>query len=558
VRFAGMCAFPPLTTVSRWPDHLCTLPWKVPMRTRLGLTLSASLLALALTPLPASAQEAPDPCANADVLQVPGADRQVVTCHDDLSATTLAAKGRSDISDWATLHSRRSTNPPAGAGIQVDGYFPDDSTTNGTYGWNHDAQFVLRFPADWNGQLVVTGAPGVRKQYANDYIISDWVLSQGYAYASTDKGNTGVSFFNNGERSGPGQPVQEWHQRVTELALAAKQVVEQRYGAAPERTWMTGISNGGYLTRWQLENRPDLYDGGVDWEGTLFLAEGPNLFTYLPTALREYPQAQLDPAARQKMYDVGFEPGSEVLWPDHYAVYWDLTQRVYREAFDPEYDGDKKAGTPFCRTGGEPGTTSACDAEYDYASRPQEVKDAVASVSLTGNIGKPMLTLHGDLDALLPIRTDSDVYTRMIAAAGKGDLHRYYVIEDGNHVDDRADLYPTQVRPILPCYREAFLRLTSWVTTGAEPPASQVVERPESGDVANTCVQLAAAAVAEPPPASPAPTTSPAPAPAPAPAPVAARRGTLPATGADLLLPVLAALALAGAAVAGRRRHTSS
>ena len=33
---------------------------------------------------------------------------------------------------------------------------------------------------------------------------------------------------------------------------------------------MTGISNGGYLTRWQLENRPDLYDGGVDWEGTLF------------------------------------------------------------------------------------------------------------------------------------------------------------------------------------------------------------------------------------------------------------------------------------------------
>ena len=46
---------------------------------------------------------------------------------------------------------------------------------------------------------------------------------------------------------------------------------------------MAGISNGGYLTRWQLENRPDLYDGGLDWEGTLFRADGPNLFTYLPT-----------------------------------------------------------------------------------------------------------------------------------------------------------------------------------------------------------------------------------------------------------------------------------
>ena len=255
---------------------------------------------------------------------------------------------------------------------------------------------------------------------------------------------------------------------------------------------MTGISNGGYLTRWQLENRPELYDGGVDWEGTLMRADGPNLFTYLPTALREYPQAALDPAARKRMYDVGFEPGSEVLWPDHYPVYWDLTQRVYREAFDPDYDGATKAGTPFCRTGGAPGTPTACDAEYDYASRPQAVKDAVASVSLTGKIGKPLLTLHGDLDALLPISTDSDVYTQLIASARKGKLHRYYVVEDGNHVDDRADVFPAEIRPILPCYREAFQRLTSWVEDGAAPPASQTVARPVSGDLANTCPQLAA------------------------------------------------------------------
>ena len=231
----------------------------------------------------------------------------------------------------------------------------------------------------------------------------------------------------------------------------------------------------------------------MDWEGTLFRSEGPNLFTYLPTALREYPRAQADPAAQQRMYDVGFEPGSEILWPDHYAVYWDLTQRVYREAFDPEYDGATKAGTPFCPAGGTaPGTLTACDADYDYASRPQAVKDAVASVSLTGRIGKPMITLHGDLDALLPIGVDSDVYTQMIADAGQSRIHRYYTIEDGNHVDDRADLFPTEVRPILPCYREAFSRLTSWVTSGATPPANQTVARPTTGDVANTCPQLAA------------------------------------------------------------------
>jgi poly(3-hydroxybutyrate) depolymerase len=29
----------------------------------------------------------------------------------------------------------------------------------------------------------------------------------------------------------------------------------------PERTYITGISNGGYLTRYALENTPELYDG---------------------------------------------------------------------------------------------------------------------------------------------------------------------------------------------------------------------------------------------------------------------------------------------------------
>ncbi|MFL6098312.1 MAG: hypothetical protein ACJ71Y_22885, partial [Blastococcus sp.] len=71
-------------------------------------------------------------------------------------------------------------------------------------------------------------------------------------------------------------------------------------------------------------------------------------------------------------------------------------------------------------------------------------------------------------------------------------LHRYYTIQDGNHVDGRYDLYPDQLRPILPCYREAFLRLTEWVTAHKAPPATQTVARPASGDVANTCPQLAA------------------------------------------------------------------
>ncbi|MDQ4008869.1 MAG: tannase/feruloyl esterase family alpha/beta hydrolase, partial [Actinomycetota bacterium] len=335
---------------------------------------------------------------------------------------------------------------------------------------------------DWNGGLVVSGAPGVRTQYANDFIISDWVLDRGYAFASTDKGNSSSSFYTDGER--PADAVAEWHHRVSQLTEAAKRVVRMRYGQQARRTYMFGISNGGYLTRWQLENRPDLFDGGVDWEGTLFRHPGPNLFSYLPAALRHYPRyaATGDEKAHEAMIDAGFQRGSEFLWEYHYAVYWDLTQRIYREEIDPSYDGDLQAGVPFCQSG-----TPSCDADYDYASRPKRVHDAMRRISLTGDIKRPMLTLHGDMDALLPIRTDSNVYDRMVERRGAAPRHRYYRIEDGTHVDSLHTEYPDRVRPILPCARRAFVALERWVEDGTPPPPDTTVQRPHRGDVVNRC-----------------------------------------------------------------------
>jgi len=437
-------------------------------------------------------------------ITVKGAPMQKAACLPSLTTGTAPggplgtiATGHTDVSDWAGLAAAGTTNPTGVPGVQVDGYFPDTDPLQHSVenGWNHDAQFVLRLPASWNGKLVITGAPGVRKQYASDQIISDYVVAKGYAYASTDKGNSGTNFFTDGTT--PGAAVAEWHQRVTELAQAAKATVGQVYGRAPARTYMTGISNGGYLTRWQLEHHPDIYDGGVDWEGTLLLANGPNLFTYLPTALANYPTyaggGSGAAAAHDKMIAAGYAPGSEFLWADHYAEYWDLTQRSYRASFDPGFEptGAPQDGYPFCQHGAIPAPLGRCDADYVYANRPA-AHTAVGNVSLTGRIGKPMLTLHGDLDALLPIRTDSDVYNRMINAAGAGALHRYYVIGAGNHVDGRYDLHPGQLRPILPCYRVAFAALEGWVERGTPPPPSGFVPKPASGDVVNSCALPAA------------------------------------------------------------------
>jgi Tannase and feruloyl esterase/3HB-oligomer hydrolase (3HBOH) len=418
-------------------------------------------------------------------LHVPGAERQVVTELSDLTTAGTLGTARTDQADWAGLHAPGTVNPSGVPGVQIDGYFPDTSTSNTNHGWNHDAQFVIRLPRRWNGGLVVAGSPGVREQYANDFIISDWVLARGYAFASTDKGNTGAAFFRDGAR--PGDAIAEWHFRVTQLTVASKVVVAQRYGHLPRRTIMTGISNGGYLTRWQLERVPWLYDGGVDWEGTLFTAEGPHLLTFLPPALRAYPRyAAGGPdaaAAHAEMLAAGYPPGSEPTWKYHYDVYWDLTQRIYREEFDPGYDGDREAGTPFCAPGSVPG----CDADYDYASRPERVRAAVRSVSLTGRIGKPMLTVHGTLDALLPISLDSDRYAAMVRAAGRGDRFRYYRVEGGVHTDGTLPLFPGLVRPILPCYRAAFQALEGWLAGGTAPPPDATVARPTGGDPVNTC-----------------------------------------------------------------------
>jgi predicted esterase len=400
-------------------------------------------------------------------LIVPGAERQRVRRQDDLTTAGLVGTDYTDPVDFAGLHAAATRNPSGAPGIQVDGYFPDTSTFNTDHGWNHDAQFVLRLPDAWNGKLVVSGAPGVRKQYSVDFLIGDWVVTRGYAFAVTDKGNSGPEFFR--DSRAPGDAIAEWHVRLDELARAAREVVRQRYGRAPERTYVTGISNGGYLTRYAVERHPELYDGGVDWEGTLFRAEGPNLLTYLPATLRHYPlfANSGDQAAHAGMLAAGFPPGSEFLWDFHYRTYWDLTQRIYRQLFDPSWDG--------------------AEAEYDYERRPAEVKNAVARVSLSGAIGKPLITLHGTLDCLLPISLHSDAYADLIAAAGRADRHRYYVVEDGNHVDGLYDQFPDRLRPMLPCYRAAFEALEAWVERGQEPPPSGLLPRPSSDDLVNAC-----------------------------------------------------------------------
>jgi hypothetical protein len=439
----------------------------LPTRRPAVAAVLATVLGLSLLPGAAAAAVSCSPT-------VPGAERQRAVCLADLTTAGTVASGHTDPADWAGLTSAGARNPSGVPGVQIDGYFPDTSTTNATHGWNHDAQFVVRLPERWNGALVVAGSPGVREQYANDFAIGDWVLARGYAFAATDKGNVGAAFHRDGAR--PGDAIAEWNQRVTQLTRAARATAARHYGRPVRHTYAAGLSNGGYLVRWQLENHPELYDGGVDWEGTLWHPGKPSLLTFLPPVLRAYPGSPAGVLA------AGFAPGSEFLWDFHHRVYWDLTQRIYREELDPSYDGATEAGSPFCASG-----TPACDADYDYARRPASVRAAIARIALTGRIQRPMITLHGTLDTLLPITKDSDVYAGMVRSAHRDRIFRYYRIAGGNHVDGLYDAYPDRLRPILPCFRSAFSALTLWVEHRTPPAPSRTLSRPRTGDLANSC-----------------------------------------------------------------------
>lgn len=108
-----------------------------------------------------------------------------------------------------------------------------------------------------------------------------------------------------------------------------------------------------------------------------------------------------------------------------------------------------------------------------YTAYRDTGSEAACRVSLSGRIGKPLITLHGTLDCLLPITVHADRYAAMVRRAGRSDLHRYYVVAGATHVDGLCDQFPDRLRPLLPCHRAAFVALERWVEQGISPPPSR-------------------------------------------------------------------------------------
>ena len=396
-----------------------------------------------------------------------------------------------------------SPNPPdrtpiAGPvpGIQVEGYLAGDPTG--------EARFLLRLPTNWNGRLVVAGASGTRSEFNGDFAWSDYVVQKGYAYASQNKRVLNFRLTTSADplgcRLNPASPLfvhfyindpqksfTEWTDAIVENARLARDTLKVQYGKHPGRTYAVGTSNGGYQVRRAIEAAPNLFDGGVDWEGTFVDPVGPNILIDLPLALKNFPAyvgSGFDPnsPAAQAIRAAGYPPdilnGPLSLWLVYWNSFWEVTACQWQKKLDPTYD-----------------TYGAGLENYDYAARVDvsDVEEAFAAFATTGKIKKPLVTVAGTMDALLPIDRHARAYQAKVAASRKGNndhrnaQYRLYEIQNGNHVDNFRSLFPLQLEYIQPHAQRAFDLLVDHVENRAPLPPEQCV--PRGGVIAATPAQ---------------------------------------------------------------------
>ena len=394
-------------------------------------------------------------------------------------------------------------------GIQLTGRFADDPTGQ--------ARFLLRLPADWNGRLVVAGASGTRSENNGDFAWSDYVVQKGYAYASQNKGVLNLSIVS---LASPTQPASDplacrlnpasqvwvhffdddpaksftqWTQYMIESGRLAQRATRANYHRGPRRTYAVGTSNGAYQVRRAIEEAPEVFDGGVDWEGTFIDPRGPNLLLDLPPAIANFPAyaaSGFDPnsLAARNIVAAGYPPdlvsGTTSLWGLHWAQFWEVTQCQWQKRFDPTFSTYTGGPNEVDGTGG-----------YDYAGRvaaDPSIARSLAAVATTGRIKRPLITVTGTMDSLLPIQHSARTYEALVRRSQRhhhderdddrddrrdhAPEYRLYEVQNGNHIEAFKTTFP-QLELIQPHAQRAFDLLVEHVEAGAALPPSQCVPR---------------------------------------------------------------------------------
>ncbi len=179
--------------------------------------------------------------------------------------------------------------------------------------------------------------------------------------------------------------------------------------------------------------------------------------------------------------------GALSLWQNYSNSFWEVTQCQWQKRLDPAYD-----------------TYGSGTGTYNYVSRLSfsDVGAQFAAFATTGRIRRPLVTVAGTMDALLPIDHHARAYARKVAAVfnqkrddddrgdGKRDddrpAYRLYEIQNGNHIETFQDAFP-QLELIEPHAQRAFELLVNQVEHNVPLPPDQCV--PRGGAIAEAPAQ---------------------------------------------------------------------
>jgi hypothetical protein len=138
---------------------------------------------------------------------------------------------------------------------------------------------------------------------------------------------------------------------------------------------------------------------------------------------------------------------------------------------------------------------------YNYINRlaSSDVGAEMASFANSGAIQRPLITVAGTMDALLPINHHARAYARKVAAAGKEQrnnghgedderaAYRLYEVQNGNHIENYKQLNFSKLEFIQPHAQRAFEFLVQQVERGAALPPSQCI--PRGGSISDSPAQ---------------------------------------------------------------------
>jgi hypothetical protein len=410
-------------------------------------------------------------------------------------------------------------------------------------------QIVLKLPTAWNGKLIVAGTPGTRHELANDVVLASWLVAEGYAFVCGDKGmpKDTLSLFESAHKT------QHWGEMMIDLALWAQERLEAATGQAVKQVYAAGLSNGGYQVRRALEidhvrvgaKQVRIFAGGLEWAGVYWPGQGvldtdkdgavtPAEFAagdhvissteqaalamrwaYDPATLTtpaDYQQMPPYSAAHAMMADAGYTPESAILWgayntlfdalkaanPIYQGVgYWNLTAYIYRADLFGHAAADSAPYSPYVsQPNQEPPFYAWVQAAVDGGYTQESVDWALKNAN-TGVFSAPLISVHGDRDALVGLLANGYGYKTTVEMDGDPTLHRLYVIQGGPHVDRHADGAldydfngqagdegaADKLTPMQGYVQRGFAYLTEWVEAGKAPPPSAVVPTDTVNDV---------------------------------------------------------------------------